>query len=172
MFSRILTKLIDEAILPAVTLLATKVVSTILLIKYLEIPLADGTNYFSVYFSNQADFVKVNSYSTISMAVVIFLGALLFLVKSRFFHETHITPANATKVAGMGLNRFIKTSMDVYSEGSIWLMFSLLLSLILGIQVYYQIVYPLSFAISMSGSIFLVLILVSDVEREVTRKYA
>jgi hypothetical protein len=172
MFSRILTKLIDEAILPAVLLLATKVASTVLLVRYYNIPLAEGTNYFTVYFSNQADFIKVNSYSTMAMAVVIFLGSLAFLFKSRLLHDTHISPANATKVAGLGLNGFIKTSLDVYSEGSIWLSYSLLLSLLLGIQVYYQIVYPITFAVSMSCSIFLTLILLSDVEREVTRKYA
>lgn len=170
MFSRILTKLIDEAIVPAVALVAARVLGVIFVTSYFGIPLANESSFLTLYFSNKVDFLKVNSYSTLFMYFVVFLGGVAFLVKSRYFHDTHISPPFAAKVFSSNLGNFIQTSFDIYSEGSIWLLYSFLMTLVLGVELYFRIVYPWVFILSLALSILLTLIFVSDVEREVTRK--
>lgn len=168
MFSRILTKLIDEAVLPALALVAAKILGTILVIKYFNIPVESTSTFFKVYISSKESFLLVNSYSTLFMYLVVAAGALLFFVRSRWFHDTHITPSFAVKIFSFRLGNFIKTSMDVYSEGTIWLSYSYLMTFVLGAELFFGMVYSWVFMLSFALSIILTLIFVSDVEKELT----
>lgn len=166
MFSKVLTKLIDEAIFPAMALVSAKVIGTIFAVRYFNVAVSDTSSFLSLYISDKANFILVNSYSNLFMYLVVFAGALVFLVRSRWFHDTHITPPFAAKIFSLRLGNFIKTSLEVFSEGTIWLSYSYLMTLILAVQVYFGIVFPYILGLSVVLSLFLTLIFVSDVDRE------
>ncbi|OGC50911.1 hypothetical protein A2716_02655 [candidate division WWE3 bacterium RIFCSPHIGHO2_01_FULL_40_23] len=166
MFSKILIKLIDEAIVPAVLLVSARVLGSIFVIKYTGIQFEEKSTFLTLYFSNHTDFLTVNSYSSLIMYGVVFAGGLFFLLKSRIFHDSHVTPVVAAKMFSLKLGNFIQSSFDVYSEGTIWLSYSYLMTIILSVQYYFKLVYGWVFVLSLALSVLLTLILVSDVERE------
>ncbi len=168
MFSRILIKLIDEAILPAVMLVAARILGVLFVAGYFEIPFSSGKSFFTLYFSKPSDFLIVNSYSILFMYLVIFLGGLFFLVKSKYLHDSHVHPSFAAKLFSMKLGSFIQTSFDIYSQGTIWLSYSYLMTLMLGVEAYYKMVFLWVFLASFILSILLTLIFVFDVEKELT----
>lgn len=169
MFSRILIRLIDEAILPAVLLIAAKVLGVVLSAKYFGISLGVGSSPISFYFSTQSDFIIVNSFSFLAMCIVVFAGGLVFLLRSRVFHDTHITPQNTATLFSLKLGHFIRTSFDVYSEGTIWVSYSYLMLAVTGIELYFGLLVPWVFAISLANCVFLTLLMISDVEKEITK---
>lgn len=166
MFSRILVKLIDEAILPAVLLVAARILGVLFVVGYYEIPFNSGNSFFTLYFSNSSDFLIVNSYSILFMYLVIFLGGLFFLIKSTYLHDSHVRPSFAAKLFSMKLGNFIQTSFDIYSQGTIWLSYSYLMTLMLGVEAYYKMVFPWVFVASFALSVLLTLVFVFDVEKE------
>ncbi|MEK7595296.1 MAG: hypothetical protein AAB443_01720 [Patescibacteria group bacterium] len=167
MFSRILTKLIDEAILPAVLLIGAKVIGVLAVAKYYSIEVSPNSTFFSLYFSRVEDFLQVNSYSVALMLGVIFIGGFFFLIKSRLFHDTHIKPVHSQRLFSLGLSHFISTSFDIYSQGTIWLSYAFLLTVVCGMELFFGMLYPWVFIASLAITFFLTLILVSDVEREI-----
>ena len=169
MFSRTLVKLIDEAIVPAVVLVAAKVVGTLFVASYFGIPATSESTFFSLYFSNREDFLLVNSYSNLLMCLAIALGGLFFLVRSRFFHDSHITPTFAAKIFSLRIGNMVKTSFDVYSQGTIWLSYSYLLTILTATQMYFNLVFTSVFIVSLVLSVLLTLVLVSDIDRELER---
>lgn len=167
MFSRILTKLIDEAIVPAVLLIAAKLIGVVFAVKYFDINISPGSSFLNLYFTSQNDFIKVNSYSALFMCLVVGFGAFVFLVKSRYFHDTHVSPTSAARLFHFGVGKFIQTSFDIYSEGTVWLSYSFLMTALLLSELYFGMIYSWVFLISLTVAVFLLLILISDVEREV-----
>src|SRR5665648_364226 len=96
MLSKILVKLIDRAIVPAILLLATRIISIVLISRYLGLPVKIAKSGF--VFESLTDFVKVNSYSTLVMTIVLVLGIVYILIKSLAFHDSHIKPSLSAKV--------------------------------------------------------------------------
>lgn len=90
MFSRILIKLVDEAIFPAILLLMTRLISMLLVSKSMGIEFEMGRG--GILFNTTADFVAVNSYSTLFMILAISLGLCFIILKSFVFHDSHIKP--------------------------------------------------------------------------------
>ena len=160
MFSKILVKLVDEAIVPAITLLAVRVVSAMLIARYFSIPLTVGSSGF-VYRSAE-DFLLINSYSVLAMVCVL-------AVKSHLFHETHITPALSAKLFSLKLSPFIQASFDLYSQGAIWLIYSYLLFVASGIMVYFGLMYSWVFAVSLVLNVFATYLFIIDVEGELKK---
>src|SRR3972149_8664380 len=112
MFSRILVKLIDEAIVPATALFAAKIVSSVFLARYYNIDFTVGRGGF--VYQNHVDYLFINSYSTAVVIAVIGLGLLYNLTKAHLFHETHIDPKTAARLYSFRISRFIQTSFDLY----------------------------------------------------------
>ncbi len=167
MFSKILVKLVDEAIVPAITLLAVRVVSAMLIARYFSIPLTVGSSGF-VYRSAE-DFLLINSYSVLAMVCVLAVGLLYVLLKSHLFHETHITPALSAKLFSLKLSPFIQASFDLYSQGAIWLIYSYLLFVASGIMVYFGLMYSWVFAVSLVLNVFATYLFIIDVEGELKK---
>lgn len=164
MFSRILIKLVDEAIIPAVVLLAVKVLSIFFFSKKFSVPIQIDVTGF-VYPSSQ-DFILINSYSTLAMICVITVGLLYVILKSNIFHETHIHPSLTAKLFSLKLSSFIQTSFDIYSQGTIWLSYSYLLLLSSGVMAFFDLIYSWIFYVACVLSLISTYVLVLDVERE------
>ncbi len=119
MFSKILIKLIDQAIVPAILLLVTRIVTMIVFSRFMNVTYQITNSGF--LFDNQADYVQVNSYSVLSMIIVLAFGVFYILLKSIVFHDSHVTPQMTTKLFTLRLSSFIQTSYDLYSQGAVWL---------------------------------------------------
>jgi len=170
MFSRILTKLVDEAIVPAIILLVVRVLSVVVLGRYFNLPVTIGPAGF-VYDSAEG-FLIVNSYSTLAMICVIAIGLMYVLIKSYLFHDTHVHPRTTAKLFRLKLSSFIQASFDVYSQGVIWLSYSYLLLLASGVMLYFGIVYSWVFYVSLILTIISTYLLIIDVEKEFNPKKA
>lgn len=165
MFSKILIKLIDQAIVPAILLLVTRVVSVLLLSNYFNVPYEITNTGF--VFSDAAGYVKVNSFSLISMLLVISAGIFYVLLKSYVFHDTHIQPKLTAKLFSLRLSSFIQTSFDIYSQGAVWLSYVYLLFLVSIFMSFFGFAYTWVFFISFIIAVVSTVAFVFDIEQEI-----
>lgn len=168
MISKILTKLIDKAIVPAILLLTTRVVSVILISRYLGFDFTVGLS--GIVFTNSIEYVFVNSYSTMVMITVLVFGLAYVLVKSYAFHETHIKPATTAKLFDLKLSSLIQPSFDLYSQATIWISYAYLLLIISGIMAYKKLIYPWVFYTALLLTTVTTIFFVFDIEQEIKLK--
>jgi hypothetical protein len=165
MFSRILIKLVDEAIFPAILLLATRLISMFLVSRYL------GADYeikaTGVFFNGMSDYVKVNSYSTLIMGIALAVGLLFIILKSFVFHDSHISPGLSAKLHALRVPSLIQNSFEIYSAGTIWLSYLYLLLAISSVMALFGILYGWVLFIILITTILVTALFIMDVEYEV-----
>ncbi len=162
--SKLLLKLVDRAILPAVFLFAAKVIGTFFVATYIGADSFNGLVAFNGL--TASEYIFVNSYSTIFVFVSIFLGMSYLLFKAHVTHETHISPYTSARIASMRLNNMVQTSFDLFSEASIWLMYSWLLTLVSMAQVALGAMYFWVAVVAFIFSVISSILVIIDVERE------
>jgi len=163
-FSRILVKLVDQSITPAILLISTRLISVVAVSRIFDIQFRISGGGFT--FNSPEDYLLVNSYSTFVMIVVLTVGLLYILLKSYLFHESHITPSMTAKLFTLRLSSFIQSSFDLYSQGSIWLSYSYLISLVTGFMYMFKLMYPWVFFASITLTLISTVLLILDVESE------
>jgi hypothetical protein len=168
MFSKLLVKLIDQAIVPAIVLLSTRIISIIGISLYLDIPYEFNKAGFT--FTNPNDYVMVNTYSTFFMLLILVIGLFYILLKAFVLHDTHIAPHLSAKLANLKLSSFVQASFDLYSQGSIWLSYTYLLTAVTGIMAMYGLVLAWVFYVGLVLSVISTVLLVFDVENEIVIK--
>lgn len=165
MFSKILVKLIDQSIIPALLLLTVRIVSVVLISNNLGIEYDIAASGFE--FSSHQDYVLVNSYSTLSMVIVLAIGLFYVVLKSLVFHDSHISPRLTAKLFSLKLPAFIQNSFELFSQGVVWLSYLFLLMLVSGMMSIFDLMYPWVFYVSLALSVVATTIMILDVEREV-----
>ena len=172
MITKSITKLIDEAIIPALVLILAKMAGLYLSIYFLNLPFEIKSKSFlallpAINFVNFSDYVKAENYSNMAMFLAVSAGTILVLVRAHFLHETHIHPKLQAKLAALNLEGIIAPSYHLYHQAVIWLIFLwltvgfLIISTILGIT--YPQISIVAFLIAANFSYFLAL----DVEKEI-----
>jgi hypothetical protein len=164
MFSRILIKLIDQSIVPAVLLVGVRILSVVLVANYFGINYTLGPEGF--VYPDPASYLTVNSYSVMFMVIVLAVGLFYILLKSLLFHETHIAPHLTAKLFSFRLSSFIQTSYDLYSQGAVWLSYMYLMMFASGIMVFFNLLYAWVFYVSLVLTIISTVLLIFDVENE------
>lgn len=164
MFSKILIKLVDQAIVPALLLIVVRVASVTLIAQYNGIPFELTSSGFT--FNSQTDYILINSYSTFAMILVISLGLLYSLLKAYVTHSTHISPVMTAKLFSMRLSSFIQSSFDIYSQGSIWLSYSYLLVMVSGVFAFFGFMYTWVFITSLVLTLLCTVLFILDIEEE------
>jgi len=164
MFSRILIKLIDEAIFPALAIFVARLGSSIFLAQYYGVEYSLGVSGF--VYNNQADFIFVNSYSTLVVIAVVGVGLLYNLTKSHLFHETHVDPSLAARLHSFRVSRFIQTSFDLYSQGVVWLSYSFLVLFASIAMTYFDLLHTWVLWVSVAATFIGTYLFIIDVERE------
>lgn len=166
MFSQTLVKLIDEAIIPAIVVIISKVLGVVFLSYYLNLDWEISKGRIS--YSSPEAFLAVNSYSNLIMFGVIFLGLIWVLMRAHIFHDTHIPPALAAKLFTLNLPFLIGATIEVFHQAVIWVSYAWFTTFLVLIQTYFGLAYPwvaiLALVISLNSTWLLVL----DVEREIT----
>ncbi len=164
MFSKILIKLVDQAVLPAILLLATRIVSVIVLTKNAQLPLVVGSAGF--IYSSAAEYTYINSYSILTMLIVLTVGVFYILLKAYMFHDSHITPHLTAKLFSVRLSAFIQTSFDLYAQGAVWLSYMYLMLFVSAVMAYVGILYSWVFIVSGVLAVLTTVLFVFDVENE------
>lgn len=165
MFSKILTKLIDQAIVPAVIILATRIISIVFICQYLGIAFTLDASGFS--FVNPKDYILVNSYTIFTTVIILTIGLLYVLLKSRIFHEDTISPVVTARLFSLRVPSLIQTSFDIYSQGAIWSSYMYLLTLITAYMSFSKLIYSWVFYIALFFTILTTVLLVFDIEQKV-----
>jgi hypothetical protein len=165
MFSRILIKLVDEAIFPAILLLAIRIISMFLVSKYFGINFEIKGN--GILFINLGDYVKVNSYSTLFMVLAVVIGLIFIILKSFVFHDSHISPGFSAKLYALKVPSLIQTSFDVYSQGTIWLSYLYLLFAVSTVMTLFGILYSWILFITVIATVVVTALFIMDIEHEI-----
>lgn len=163
--SKTLLKLIDRSLLPAVIIVSSKLISLVWFARVFGLEY-DFTGS-SLIFSNKDVFTKVNSYSSVVVLGVVFLGLTWVIVRSHFLHETHISPRMTLRLVSADLIGLIGASFDVYQQMVVWLSYGWLATLFLVFEAYIGTVFtwiPLVAFIMVSNATWLAVV---DVEREI-----
>ncbi len=162
--SKLLVKLVDRAILPAIFLFASKVVGTFFVASYIGVDSFNGLVAFNGLTASQ--YIFVNSYSTIFVFISILVGMCYLLFKAHVTHETHISPYISARIASMRLNNMVQTSFDLFSEAGVWLMYCWLLTLVSMTQVALGAMYLWVPVVAFIFSVISSILVIVDVERE------
>lgn len=121
-----ITKLIDEAIFPAVALIIGKMAGLFFaaLIFGLSFKIETGGLLKvlpTVHFQDHQSYVIAESYSNLAMFSVAALGTLLVLIRAHFFHQSHINPKVHAKLISASLEGLIAPSYHLYHQALVWL---------------------------------------------------
>src|SRR2546429_3978903 len=132
---RSLIKVLDEAIVPAVILIAAKVLGLALanLLGGYAYTIQSGYSIlpWTVVYSSSAEALSANDYSNIFMFVVVLTGFSWVLIKAHFLHDTHLPPRFAGKLAKLRLLHFVQTTFEIYHQAVVWLSFLWLTTLVI-----------------------------------------
>ncbi len=132
MFSKILLKLIEESLTPAIAFVLFKILITV----YLGNSLGYNVSIYNV-FSLEVDsqtYTLINSYLLVTFSLFCFLGMMYSVIKSLFFHRSHIHPNLTLALYNFRTTFLIQDSFHLYSQSLIWIIYlyiSLFLSMIL-----------------------------------------
>jgi hypothetical protein len=172
MFSKILIKLVDQAIVPAVLLISVRIISVIILAKYFGLYIAlDASGFIisrapSLTVTFPADYIMINSYSTLAIIIVLGIVLLYILAKSFIFHDSHITPGLTARVFSLKLSAFIQNSFELYSQGTVWLSYMYLIVVVSGVLALFGLIYSWIFVVSLILSVVASVLFILDVENE------
>lgn len=164
MVSRTLVRLIDQAIVPAILLLCTRLASVILISYFIGAKFVFTTNGF--LFNDTSNYILVNSYSTLAMVVILTAGLAYILLKALLFHDTHISPKLTTKLFRHKMATLIQSSFELYSQGVIWLIYLYLISIVAVILSIFGVIYSWVALASLVLCGLATLLLIMDIENE------
>ena len=165
MFSKLLIKLIDQAIIPAVVLVSTRIVSMALLAMYYEVPFELTRKGF--IFEGKEQYTQINSYSLLIMTAVLAISLAFFLLKAHVFHDTHITPKLTATLFSLRMQGMVQSSMDLYTKGTIWISYAYLMTILTGALALYYFIYAFVFYITLAVTILSSILLITDIENEI-----
>jgi hypothetical protein len=165
MFSKLLIKLVDEAIVPALYLITVRIVSLVFISQALAIPINLGPSGFM--YSSQSDYTLVNSYSLLFMVLALCLGLLHVIVKSLIFHDTHISPPLAAKLHSFKAQHLIQDSFHLYTQGIVWLAYLYLLTVGAGLMSLFGLVHLWVAYSALGLAVLFTYIFIYDAEKEI-----
>lgn len=172
MISKNIIKLIDEAILPALSLVVAKMLGLLLSAYFLNIPFEIKSNAFlgvlpAVSFASATNYITAENYSNFAMFLAAALGATVILIRAHFFHESHIHPNLQAKLASLNLESLITPSYHLYHQALIWLIFVWMTVGFLVVSTLLQITYPQISIIAFILAANLSWVFAIDVEKEI-----
>lgn len=127
MLARTVTKLLDEAIVPAVFIIAGKVFGLVLVNILNSLPYTIQTSGsilpWTVIYNSTTEANAANTFSNFVMYLVVLAGFSFVLFRAHFLHDTHITPHLSRRLVRMKLENLIQDSFEIYHQALVWLSF-------------------------------------------------
>jgi len=165
MFSKILLKLIDQAIIPAIVIFFTRVVSILFLSEQYKLNYTISQS--GINFINSSEYIFVNSFSIFITLMAVFLGMVISLLMSHFFHQETISPLTTTKLFTLKMSFLIKNSFEIYTKMSVWVLFLWLITFYTGLMFINKNISDYVFYYSLILSIFLTVLMIRDIENKI-----
>lgn len=165
MLSKILLKILSEAIIPAVAVFLAKILSALVLLHFYSVEFSFAAS--QIVIASRANFLAVNSYSDLFALAIITLAAAAVLFRAHFFHKTHLSPWLGHKAVSDNLEGLAVASWDIYPQSIVWLALSWLATFFFALEALLSTVYgwlPFLAALSAVNTTWL---LIFDLEREI-----
>lgn len=164
-------KTIDASLFPAALLVVSKVIGLYLVISLFnlewQIEFANNTLFTAIPVVFERDLFLASTFSD-GIMLLIMMGALaLIVIRSVYFHSTHIDPKLVVQLVNLNLLGLIKDSYKIYSKASVWFIFNLVALVVVIIN---SIKGTTAFWLPLIGIILygaLLGILVKDIENEI-----
>jgi hypothetical protein len=158
MLSKILVKLIDKAIVPTVLLLSARIISIVLVAKYMGINIKISSE--GLITQNSAEYIKLNSYSILFMLAMLVIGLVYVAAKGLIFHDSHIKPTMTARLFSIKANSLIQSSSEIYPQWGVWSLYSFMLSAVSGIMAmsglaYFWVFYVVMFVTLLNAVLFI-----------------
>ena len=174
MFSKIILKLVDAAILPSLLVFGVKFASTVLFSLYWKIPLSIGLS--GLNFQNFSDFYKVNLFSNIILFLFTFAALFLVLSRSYLFTEENLNPILGARLVNLGLESVTLPLWQGYTHTMVWLTLSFSVTLSLFTQALFDFssfyLFALSGAFLVLGGFVFLLCLERDITDSFRKKHS
>lgn len=147
MITRSVTRLIDEAILPAATIIVGKMAGLFAAVYFLGLDFTVAPASFlkilpTVYFVDPTSYILAENYSNLAMFAVASAGTIFVISRAHFLHSSHISPQLQAKLARLNLEVLIASSYRLYHQAAIWLTFLWLTTAFLMLSTIFKITYP------------------------------
>lgn len=147
MVTKSISKLIDQAILPALILIIGKMGGLFLTVYLLHLDVAVQPASFlkilpTVHFPDPQAYILAENYSNLAMFTLASLGTIFVITRAHFLHESHISPSLQAKLARLNLEVLIASSYKLYHQAAIWLTFLWLSTGFLVLSTILNITYP------------------------------
>ncbi|MFW6110230.1 MAG: hypothetical protein ACOC6Q_02270 [Patescibacteria group bacterium] len=161
MVSKTLLKLIDKAILPAVLLLAGKILGIAVFVIRHNL---DFTLNLSSY--PPSTIIRINTYSNLYAYGAIAVGFSIILIRSYILHQSHISPQLTVRLHKLDLTGIISTTYELFHQAIVWLSYMWLLSILFLLQAYWNLISVQVALAVLTFSIVQTIIFIRDVDRE------
>lgn len=160
--------MIDEAVIPALVLLISKVVAVFFLIQWFNLSWKFDTVSVvpNVVFENPEVTLFVSAISTLVMFVVAVVGLLWVLVRAYHLHDTHISPSLVLSLLSWNMSWVIGTSHELYHQGIVWLSYIWLITLMVAVHAFIGLSYVWELLAMLMVSAAVTWLFIADVERE------
>ena len=167
MVTKSVTKLIDEAIIPAIALIVGKMLGLFLaiVIYHLDFVVEQGGILKIlpvITFTSPQNYILAENFSNLAMLFAASFGTIFVI-----FHKSHIHPYIHAKLVSLNLESLIAPSYDLYHQGAIWLTYLWLVVGFLVISSMFGVTFPqisiIAFLIAANFSWIFAL----DVQREI-----
>lgn len=162
--TKTIIKLIDTAILPAIAIVAAKIVGIALINRLFDLSWQLTEN--GLFYASTQDLILANSYSGLFTYAVVLIGLLWVLIRSQFFHDSHITPKLSAKLFSAGFAHLIGSTYEIYSAAIIWISYAWLAFLVLAVQAYFGLATVWSVVVCFGINFILSAVFAVDVGRE------
>lgn len=172
MVAKSVTRLIDEAIIPAMFLILFKMTGLFLASYFLNLEFEVKTASFlkilpSLNFVNFQDYVKAENYSNLAMFLAAAIGTTFVIMRAHFFHSSHIHPKLHARLLSLNLESLVSSTYHLYHQAAIWLTFLWLTFAFLATSTFIGITYPLISVIAFIVCVNFSWVLAIDIEKEV-----
>lgn len=167
MYSKILTKLISESLTPFIGFILIKVIVTLVSAFSFGLKVNISTVFNLTVTLDQ--YKQINSNILFGFIIFSFMGLTYSLIKSIYFHDSHISPKISLSLLNFRIGFLVQDSFHLFSQNLIWLIFNYT-SLFLTLFLYYLgltwgFLVILSVFLTLLGTYFFVL----DIEYEMNR---
>lgn len=121
-----ITKLIDEAVFPAVTLIVGKTVGLLAASLAFSLPFRIDSGGIlnilpTIRFLDAQSYIIAESYSNLAMFIAAAAGTIFVLFRAHFFHQSHINPKLHAKLVSANAEWLIAPSYSLYHQSLVWL---------------------------------------------------
>ncbi|MBD3280347.1 hypothetical protein GF389_02390 [Candidatus Dojkabacteria bacterium] len=166
-----LLQILDASIFPATLMIAAKFIGLYITIELFSLDWGIENAPNNLLSSRPVlyadDVVLVSTNSDLFLLFVMILGFSFYVAKATFFHDTHVDPKLASRLAVNGLLNLVSSSYEIYRHTTTWLIFTWITNITIFINVLNDKTEYWVSLLGIAATLFLTVVLLRDVVFEV-----